>query len=131
MVITSLKVFGFCTGGTWAAIAQGRCLVGVNSSDSDFNTSEKTGGSKSHTHTTANHTLTLAEMPRHNHSLAMRDGESSAGLIDRVNTTTYAVSGWWSWTSDAGESQPHNHGNTGSASNVFPYLTCYIWKRTS
>lgn len=61
----------------------------------------------------------------------MRDGESSAGLIDRINTTTYAVTGWWSWTSSTGGNQPHNHGNTGSASNVFPYFTCYIWKRTA
>ena len=115
----------------WAAIAQGRCLVGVNTSDNDFKTPEKTGGSKTHVHSTANHTLTVAEMPSHNHSLAMTDKTGDAGLIDRVHTQTYAVSGWWSWTSDTGSNQPHNHGNTGSASNLNPYLTCYIWKRTA
>ena len=122
---------GTLFGGTWVAIAQGRCLVGVNTSDNDFKTPEKTGGSKSHVHSTANHTLTVAEMPSHNHSLAMTDKNSDAGLIDRVHTKTYAVSGWWSWTSDTGGNQPHNHGNTGSASSLNPYLTCYIWKRTA
>lgn len=92
---------------------------------------EKTGGNKNHLHSTANHTLTIAEMPSHNHSLAMTDRNSDAGLIDRVHTQNYAVSGWWSWTSNAGGNQPHNHGNTGSASNLNPYLTCYIWKRTA
>lgn len=30
-------------GGTWAAVAQGRTLIGVKISDSDFNTVMKTG----------------------------------------------------------------------------------------
>lgn len=49
-------------GGTWKAVAQGRTLVGVNTSDTDFNTVMKTGGSKTHT-------LTIDEMPAHAHSL--------------------------------------------------------------
>ena len=37
-------------GGTWVAWGAGRVPVGVNTSDSDFKTPEKTGGSKSHRH---------------------------------------------------------------------------------
>ena len=37
-------------GGTWVAWGSGRVPVGVNSSDSSFNTVEKTGGSKTHNH---------------------------------------------------------------------------------
>ena len=119
---------GTLFGGKWTAIAQGRCLVGVNTSDNDFKTPKKTGGSKTHVHNTANHTLTIGEIPSHSHQLAMTDG-SSAGVIDRVHTQTYSSSGWYSRTSDAGGNQPHNHGNTGSASNLMPYYTCYIWRR--
>ena len=37
-------------GGTWVSWGSGRVPVGVNSSDSSFNTVEKTGGSKTHNH---------------------------------------------------------------------------------
>ena len=37
-------------GGTWAAWGAGRVPVGVNTSDSDFSTVQKTGGAKTHTH---------------------------------------------------------------------------------
>ena len=43
--------------GTWTLIAKGRTLVGVDPNDSDFNTVEKTGGSKyiqNHVHKWAN-----------------------------------------------------------------------------
>lgn len=43
---------GGVTGGTWVAWGNGRVLVGVNTSDSDFNTAEKTGGNKTHLHST-------------------------------------------------------------------------------
>ena len=119
---------GTLFGGKWTAIAQGRTLVGVNTSDTDFKTPKKTGGSKTHVHSTANHTLTIGEIPSHSHQLAMSSG-SSAGVMDRVHTQTYTTSGWYSRTSDAGGNQPHNHGNTGSASNLMPYYTCYIWRR--
>ena len=38
-------------GGTWVAWGSGRVPVGVNSSDSSFNSVEKTGGSSTHNHT--------------------------------------------------------------------------------
>lgn len=33
-------------GGTWEQVGQGRCIVGVNANDTDFNSAMKTGGSK-------------------------------------------------------------------------------------
>jgi microcystin-dependent protein len=47
-------------GGTWSAFAPGRVLVGFNSGETEFNTSEKTGGGKTHT-------LVANEMPVHTH----------------------------------------------------------------
>ena len=126
---------GTLFGGKWVAIAQGRCLVGVNASDNDFKTPEKTGGSKSHIHSTANHTLTVNEMPNHKHDfdaigrvLYWDSGLPSFGGLTSGTTVQYT---WASTTKYVGGGQAHNHGNTGSASNLNPYLTCYIWKRTA
>lgn len=33
-------------GGTWEAFAKGKTLIGVDSDDTDFNVSQKTGGEK-------------------------------------------------------------------------------------
>ena len=48
-------------GGTWASWGNGRVPVGVDSSQTEFATAEKTGGEKSHA-------LTAAEMPSHTHT---------------------------------------------------------------
>ena len=68
--------------GTWVLWGAGRVPVGVKTSDSSFNTVEKTGGSKtaniSHTHTIASHNhggntgstaLTINQIPAHTHDV--------------------------------------------------------------
>lgn len=105
------------------AIAQGRCLVGVNTSDNDFKTPEKTGGEKTHT-------LTVSEMPSHNHfGYDPSDGFAlhcinhawgdyvvlSKGVEGEVYNYQYPTM--------RGDDQPHN--------NMSPYYTCYIFKRTN
>lgn len=79
------------TGTTWSAFGQGKMLVGLDSSDADFNSTSDTGGSKTVTLTTAN-------MPQHNHSFT---GSSGNG-----GSHTHTVSGTTS--SHAG----HDHGYT-------------------
>ena len=72
---------GSLFGGTWIAWGSGRVPVGVNSSDGDFNTAEKTGGAKSvslahshtvnsHAHSTNSHVLTVNEIPAHGHGFS-------------------------------------------------------------
>jgi hypothetical protein len=60
-------------GGTWVAWGSGRVPVGINTSDSDFNTSEKTGGAKTGSYTPAGSvgstTLTVNQIPSHSHGL--------------------------------------------------------------
>lgn len=52
--------------GTWAALAAGRMLVGINAGDADFDTVEETGGAKTSTAILAHsHTVTDAG---HNHT---------------------------------------------------------------
>ena len=76
-----------------------------------------------HTHTTANCTLTTAQMPMHSHQL-VKDGpkvtllgDDSGNLLDHDRDggvvhidKRYSVSS----TQNAGGGAPHNHGNTGS-----------------
>lgn len=156
-------------GGTWIAWGSGKVPVGINTSDTDFKTVEKTGGTKNHTHTyahthgipgvahthsTGNHTLTVAEMPSHTHWTR----EIAPGLYagwgnksqDGWITQSLNASNGGTWeTAATGGGGAHNHGNTGSttpkatttnsqststsgsSSNLQPYITCYMWKRTA
>ena len=105
-------------GGTWAAWGGGRTPVGVNTADTDFSTVEKTGGEKTHV-------LTVEEMPSHNHELIMRNGSVTNSYYgDPQGGTggdaTYQMNAYIGHT---GGGQAHN--------NLPPYITCYIWKRTT
>ena len=90
-------------------------MIGVNTSDDDFDKVEKTGGEKEHI-------LTIQEMPSHYHQLAI-DGGSDAGTMDKVALNGYGSARWYSNTRNTGNTQPHN--------NMPPYITCYMWVRTA
>lgn len=101
-------------GGTWVAWGKGQVPVGVDTSDSDFNTVEKTGGEKEHT-------LTVNEMPSHKHDFGqqfatMSNLSGSYGYYMIAGTQTDVIK-------NTGGNQPHN--------NLQPYITCYMWKRTA
>ncbi len=134
-ISTSSENPGNIYGGTWEEYGKGRTLVGVDSSDSDFSTVEKLGGEKTHT-------LTIDEMPSHNHVERMfldQSGYSSvkpAGYAYYIystqssNVITWAnaqISNMNYWrigdTEDKGGSQAHNI--------LQPYITTYMWKRTA
>lgn len=127
------------TGTTWQQVCVGRVPVGVNTSDSDFNTINKTGGAKSHSHTTGSHTLTIAEMPIHCHGIALNNttGNPQAWFNDWSMIVTYAGQVHPAGnrlqcnSTDIGGNQAHNHGATESASNQMLYQTKYFWKRLS
>ena len=113
-------------GGTWEQIAKGRTLVGVDSTDSDFNTAKKTGGEKTHT-------LSVNEMPSHTHSgiyfwggsraLALNPGTTSGFYIQPDSGAILAGDEKSLVTAKTGGGQTHN--------NLQPYFTCYIWLRTA
>ena len=105
-------------GGTWVAWGKGQVPVGVDTSDSDFNTVEKTGGEKEHT-------LTVDEMPSHTHAQYVTSDNVSGGGI-RVDYTKDGASLPYLQGIDTGSSggnQPHN--------KIQTYITCYMWKRTA
>ena len=99
-------------GGTWERI-QDRFLLAAGSTYAAGNT----GGE-------ATHTLTVAEIPSHNHPYAYNGQLSNMGteavrLVanDRTNNYTGTPNGY------TGGGQAHN--------NMPPYLAVYMWKRTA
>ena len=135
-------------GGTWAAWGTGKMPVGIDTSQTEFGTVEKTGGAKTHT-------LTVSELPVHNHSIASRtvtsttNGEhvhggkvvkdaASGTSKNRYNNNSETI--FNNFTTSAGA---HNHnvqipahstdnkGNGTAHNNLPPYITCYMWKRTA
>lgn len=120
----------FC--GTWVAWGSGRVPVCVNSSDSSFNTVEKTGGAKTIT-------LTVEQLPSHSHEekiayysndLFIRPMASS--LSEEDSGTNKILKG--EMISRSSETGPLKTGESGSGkshNNLQPYITCYMWKRTA
>jgi microcystin-dependent protein len=72
-------------GGTWTRWGTGRVPVGVDTSDANFNTAEKTGGASAHT-------LITAELPAHSHSFSGTVKVNSNGAhTHRASTGAYKV----------------------------------------
>ena len=93
-----------------------------------------TGGSSTHNHTTGNHTLTINEIPSHNHLAAYwsNGAHVDGGYGDWGHPLEpYDSNNNKKYTSNTGGGQAHNHGNTGNASSMPPYITCYMWRRTA
>ena len=101
--------------GTWTAFGTGRTIVGVDSSDTDFDTVRETGGSKTHT-------LTVDELPSHTHTATLRgNGENETQSLPSASDNTDPSR---TMTTDAtGGGQAHTI--------VQPYITAYMWRRTA
>ena len=101
-------------GGTWVAWGSGRVPVGVNSSDSSFNSVEKTGGSKTHNHTiTVNNkaaftsgstALTSAQLPRVFGRITMHGGSEGSNIYTVIGCfkATKSASGYRTCTGVVG-----------------------------
>lgn len=109
--------FGF---GTWELYGKGRVTVGIDSEDSDFALSGKTGGEKTHT-------LNIEEMPIHSHAPANGSafvcisGVASDRGITGSDVWNYTVHGGNNRTEQQGKQQPHN--------NLQPYVVVYRYRR--
>ena len=110
-------------GTTWVKFAEGQTLIGMSSSDTDFNSLGKTGGAKSislsHTHTTSGHALTTSEMPSHSHTMGSHTHTMNHSHSDtfRVASHTHHIEGY-SRSDYADGSHNHYIGYGSSFSNT-------------
>ena len=100
-------------GFTWIRTSIGKMPIGYDQNDSDFDTIGATGGEKTHT-------LTISEMPSHNHGLGVITSGVTGGIRNLVggsdrNTTASDI------VDKKGGNQPHN--------NMPPYQVFAFWKR--
>lgn len=105
-------------GGEWETFGPGRTIIGVDSSDENFNEVEKIGGIKeldlSHTHSTSGHSLTVLEMPSHNHNV------THSHTIDHTHSDSFSINSVSS----------HTHGINGSTqgnSSLDGYFRVLAW----
>lgn len=103
-------------GGEWELFGAGRTIVGVDTSQTEFNTPEKTGGEKTHT-------LSGSEMPKHYHGFYQYNLEGDKIIWAAKSSEQIPVAPSWNLVMETGSSQPHN--------NLQPYITCYMYKRIS
>lgn len=108
-------------GFTWVRTSVGKTPVGIDTTQDEFNTIGKTGGEKTHT-------LTIAEMPEHDHQSVnyaagygnnMVNVESGfVTLLAGVNASVHLKA-----VEATGGNQPHN--------NMPPYEVMALWRRTA
>lgn len=119
--------------GTWTAFGAGRVPVGFQTSDALFGTVGNTGGSRdaiivSHTHTA---TFTGSALPAHSHTTGQSfsggggNGATTGGT--GLITTTSSVSAG----TPAGTVAIDPAGSSGTNANLPPYVTVYMWRRTT
>lgn len=105
-------VIGYTYGGSGATFnlpnLQGNIPVGLDSGDTDFDTLGETGGAKTHT-------LSIAEIPNHNHEMV--------DMVKGINGSAGSgVAGIWEKRASI---NTQNTGGGGSHNNVQPYIVLH------
>lgn len=115
---TSAANPGSLFGGSWERYAVGRVLVGVSEGEGEFAGPGYTGGEKYHT-------LTVNEMPSHNHRLRAWSYQTDASRADFYGANQNLAN-------DNFDPNQDHIGYTGSGwghNNMQPYIAVYIWRR--
>lgn len=119
--VNSVNPGTYLTGTTWELFGSGKTLVGVDTTDTDFNTVEKAGGAKTvnlnHRHSTGNHTLLLSEIPSHNHGMTHWHGLSDAS-IGSGGSHTHSFSDTTSSNGASGTARIFGYGNAATSGNL-------------
>ena len=107
-------------GFSWEKVFAGVTLVGLDTTQTEFNTIGKTGGEKTHT-------LTIDEMPKHNHNLFASEGGAVQfppySAKSNGDSGASQIGGYATITTYSGSDQPHN--------NLQPYQVVAYWKRVA
>lgn len=134
--------------GTWSAIAAGKMLVGLDSGDTDFDTAEETGGTKTktiaqanlpdistgagtaHTHTQNAHSHVIGQVRDATTGGSTTNIAKTADTSSTIGTATSTDSA--TATNQNESAHTHSLGGSGTALNVMnPYFVVYIFKRTA
>lgn len=99
-------------GGQWNPFGQGKVMIGVDSTDTDFDTVGNTGGAKTHT-------LITDEIPSHTHSMSIENASGTGSTGSSNGASSFSTVN----TSATGGGQAHN--------NLQPYVVVYMWKRVA
>ncbi len=102
--------------GTWSAFASGRCLVGLDSGQTEFDTVEETGGAKTVT-------LDTTMIPAHTHNMNAANHNGWGGSAQFVQGSESTNQGSDIITESTGGGAAHN--------NLPPYIVVYFFKRTA
>ena len=106
--INPSEILGF---GIWERF-NAKIALGLDETDTDFDTIGKTGGEKTHT-------LTVEELPSHTHGIGIEYTVVSGSDTPRLTSNPQNAT---SMTSATGSNQPHN--------NMQPYeVVGYMWIR--
>lgn len=100
-------------GGTWVSFGSGRTLVGVDTNQTEFNTVQKTGGSK------------YLQEHEHSKTTGLYKYEYSYGIDGQVYKGTQKLQDITIWSGKV------SGVTTGNAGNLQPYITVYMWRRTA
>lgn len=124
-------------GGTWVAWGAGRVPVGFNGGDGNFNSSEKTGGSKTiniqHNHGLSNARAAVGRADSSLSTMSYTSGGNPHNVyFDREFSYYGGISGGSKHATDTSLIYGNtNNGGSTAASVLQPYITCYMWKRTA
>ncbi|AXI01435.1 phage baseplate protein [Aquirhabdus parva] len=102
--------------GTWSRVAEGKAVVGLSTVPTDPAWTKTVAG----TFGEYDHTLTLAEIPNHNHDVQEYAGTNSSGI--HINSGTGG---------GASGTKTGSSGSGGSHNNVQPSYVVNVWKRTA
>ena len=127
--------------GTWTAYAAGRVMVGLDASNSAFDTVGETGGSAdaitvSHTHAFSATSGAMSANATHSHTTDQFYNTTSSGnTLSRGGSANFS---YGSGTSTANIDHTHSvsgttdsTGSSGTNANLQPYITVYMWRRTA
>lgn len=126
--IASTDPSSIWAGTTWEQFAKGRTLVGLDTSDSNFNTIGQTGGKKTHT-------LTPDELPAHGHGMAHTHSytgpNTGSWKVGTGKAHTWCTSAGGKTSGGASKTTTDNAGGGLEHNNLQPYIVVYMWKRVS